>query len=163
MKFMMFCASSIGCMFLCVGCSNTSPDAPKSQKKKPDQRVETSTGTKDAPASRQKKKPASTTGQPSTSTSDPDPNLMEWNQRLTAVRKIRAGMTIEQVEGILGIADENTEDNDPTGILEKRGITLSILTWRGDDPGENGDFIIIAFENQRLKETSQIKVNASRR
>ena len=136
MKFMIFCALSIGCMVLCVGCSNTSPDTPNPQKQGSDQQVAAPKATKGSSISRQKKKFKSATGRPSTSTSDIDPNLLEWNQRLTAVRKIRPGMTSEQVEAILGIADENSEDNDPTGILAKRGITLSILTWRGDDPGE---------------------------
>lgn len=37
-------------------------------------------------------------------------------------------MNIEQVEAILGIADEATDDNDPSGVLAERGVTLSILS-----------------------------------
>jgi hypothetical protein len=91
-----------------------------------------------------------------------DNDFPEWNQRLMALRKIRGGMNIEQVEGILGLADETDTDNDPTGILAERGETLTILTWRGDDPGENGDFIKIGFINDRLKDLSFMSVNAAK-
>lgn len=84
----------------------------------------------------------------------------EWNDKLTALRKIRAGMTIEQVEDILGIADETDDDNDPSGVLAERGETLTILTWRGD---EDGDAIIIGFGNERLKDTSYIKVTSAKK
>lgn len=69
-------------------------------------------------------------------------------------------MSIEQVEAILGIADETIDDNDPTGVRAERGITLSILMWVGD---EDGDFILIGFENERLKDLSRIKVDAAKK
>lgn len=114
-----------------------------------------------ASSSRPTKKPGSSaTGRLSTATDDNDPNLLEWNDRLTALRKIRVGMNIEQVEGIIGLADE-TDDKD-LGELnpDKAGQTLSTLTWRGD---EDGDFIMIGFVNDRLKDLSQIKVGAAKR
>ena len=70
-------------------------------------------------------------------------------------------MNIEQVEAILGIADEATDDNDPSGVLAERGETLTILMWRGDDPSDDGDFIGIGFINGRIR-MDFIEVNAAK-
>lgn len=150
----------IGITFVVAGCGGDGkmpPPAPAI----PEQGASAPGIPKETSSSRPTKKPRSgATGRPSTTTSDNDPNLLEWNQRLTALRKIRVGMTVEQVEGIIGLADE-TDDKD-LGELnpDKAGQTLSTLTWRGD---EDGDFIMIGFVNERLKDLSQIKVGAAKR
>jgi len=110
--------------------------------------------------SRTRKPSTASKSRPGTTVNENDPNLMEWNQRLTALRKIRAGMTIEQVEGIIGIADETDEKDLGELNPAKAGQTLSTLTWRGD---EDGDAIIIGFVNERLKDTSYIKVTAAKK
>lgn len=69
-------------------------------------------------------------------------------------------MTIEQVEGIIGLADEADERDLGELNPAKAGQTLSTLTWRGDD---DGDFIMIGFVNERLKDLSQIKVGAAKK
>lgn len=154
----------IGIVFVVVGCGGGDVKVPPAPPVIPEQGDSAPAIPKEASNSRPTKKPRSgATGRPSTTTGDNDPNLLEWNQRLTALRKIRAGMTIEQVEGIIGIADETNDDNDPTGVLAERGETLTILTWRGDDPGDNGDFIKIGFINERLKNLKLIEVNAARK
>ena len=151
----------IGLVFFVAGCGGSDGKMPPPAN--PEQGASAPGIPKETSDSRPTKKPRSgATGRPSTTAGDNDPNLLEWNQRLTALRKIRVGMNIEQVEGIIGIADETDDDNDPTGVLAERGETLTILTWRGDDPGDNGDFIKIGFINERLKNLSHIEVNAAK-
>jgi len=111
--------------------------------------------------SRTKKSSTASKSRPGTTVNDAD--LLDWNERLTALRKIQPGMSIEQVEKIIGSADETDDDNDPSGVLAQRGQTLTIATWRGDDPSDDGDFIKIGFINGRLKDRSYINVNAARK
>ena len=68
-------------------------------------------------------------------------------------------MTTYQVQQLLGVADDvndDTDENDPSGALADRGETLTLLTWRGET---NRDLIMIGFINDRLKDTSYIKVH----
>jgi hypothetical protein len=143
-----------------VGCGKQPPEAPAVPKGNV---AEHATPGDKGIAQKDRLKRSGSKSRPGTTVNDNDPNLLDWNQRLTALRKIRAGMTIEQVEGILGMADESDDDNDPSGVLAKRGETLTILTWRGDDPSDDGDFIMIGFVNERIKDRSSITVNAARR
>lgn len=107
--------------------------------------------------SRTKKSPTAAKSRPSTTFNENDPDLLDWKQRLTALRKIQPGMTIAQVEKIIGSADETDEKDLGELNPAKTGQTLSTLTWRGDN---EGDAIIIGFVNERLKDTSFIKVTS---
>jgi hypothetical protein len=146
---------------ICIfGCSKQPPEAPAVPKGNV---AEHATPGDKGVAQKDRLKRSGSKSRPGTTVNDNDPNLLDWNQRLTALRKIRVGMTIEQVEGIIGIADETDDDNDPSGVLAERGETLTILTWRGDDPSDDGDFIKIGFVNERIKNLKLIEVNAARK
>ena len=86
-------------------------------------------------------------------------NGSTWQAQLELLLKIRPGMTTYQIQQLLGVADDvndDTDENDPSGALADRGETLTLLTWRGET---NRDLIMIGFINDRLKDTSYIKVH----
>lgn len=66
----------------------------------------------------------------------------------TLVNRIRPGMSREQVEGILGTADEETVNDLGKFNPQKAGQILKILTWNGD--GADDPVIILGFINNRL-------------
>jgi hypothetical protein len=64
------------------------------------------------------------------------------------VNRIRVGMNRSQVESILGLPDEETENDLGEFNPQKAGQILAILTWNGD--GAANPAIILGFINNRL-------------
>jgi hypothetical protein len=64
------------------------------------------------------------------------------------VNQIRVGMNRSQVENILGLPDEETENDLGKFNPQKAGQILAILTWNGD--GAANPAIILGFINNRL-------------
>ena len=64
------------------------------------------------------------------------------------VNRIRVGMNRSQVENILGLPDEETENDLGEFNPQKAGQILAILTWNGD--GAANPAIILGFINNRL-------------
>ena len=76
----------------------------------------------------------------------------DMEQRYKAlVNRIRPGMTREQVENILGPADEEKENDLGEFNPEKAGQILTILTWQGDEDS-NSPSIILSFVNEKLQD-----------
>lgn len=66
------------------------------------------------------------------------------------VKRVRGGMRREQVEAILGIADEEDEKDLGQFNPQKSGQILTLLTWRGD--GGSKSSIVLSFVNDRLQD-----------
>ena len=67
------------------------------------------------------------------------------------VHRIRPGMTRDQVEELLGLADEEKEDDLGEFNPEKSGQILTILTWNANE-GSDFPSIKLGFINDRLKD-----------
>lgn len=80
-----------------------------------------------------------------------DADLMDMEERFKAlVNRVKPGMSKEQVEAILGMADESDEKDMGELNPQKAGEILDICTWHGDTGSQSS--IILSFVNGRLQD-----------
>jgi len=80
-----------------------------------------------------------------------DVNLLDKNERYKAlVNRVKPGMSKEQVEAILGMADESDEKDMGDLNPQKAGQILDISTWHEDTGSQSS--IILSFINGRLQD-----------
>ena len=80
-----------------------------------------------------------------------DADLMDMEERFKAlVFRVKPGMSKEQVEAIIGMADES--DDKDMGDLnpQKAGQMLDICTWHGETESQSS--IVLSFVNGRLQD-----------
>ena len=80
-----------------------------------------------------------------------DADLMYMEERYKSlVNRVKPGMSKEQVEAILGMADESDEKDIGKLNPQKTGQMLDICTWHGDTESQGS--IILSFVNGRLQD-----------
>ena len=80
-----------------------------------------------------------------------DADLMDMEERYKSlVNRVKPGMSKEQVEAILGMADESDEKDMGELNPQKAGQMLDICTWHGDTESQSS--IILSFVNGRLQD-----------
>lgn len=80
-----------------------------------------------------------------------DADLLDMEERYKAlVNRVKPGMSKEQVEAILGMADESDERDMGELNPQKAGQILDICTWHGDTESQRS--IILSFVNGRLQD-----------
>ena len=80
-----------------------------------------------------------------------DADLMDMEERYKAlVNRVKPGMSKEQVEAILGMADESDEKDMGELNPQKAGQILDICAWHGDRESQSS--IILSFVNGRLQD-----------
>ena len=76
---------------------------------------------------------------------------MDMEERYKSlVNRVKPGMSKEQVEAILGMADESDEKDMGELNPQKAGQMLDICTWHGDTESQSS--IILSFVNGRLQD-----------
>ncbi len=84
-------------------------------------------------------------------TEDADADLKDMEERYKSlVNRVKPGMSKEQVEAILGMADESDEKDMGKLNPQKTGQMLDICTWHGDTESQGS--IILSFVNGRLQD-----------
>ena len=80
-----------------------------------------------------------------------DADLMDLEERYKSlVNRVKPGMSKEQVEAILGMADESDEKDMGELNPQKAGQILDICTWHGDTESQSS--IILSFVNGQLQD-----------
>jgi hypothetical protein len=80
-----------------------------------------------------------------------DADLMDMEERFKAlVNRVKPGMSKEQVEAILGLADESDEKDMGDLNPQKAGQMLDICTWHGETESQSS--IVLSFVNGRLQD-----------
>jgi hypothetical protein len=78
-------------------------------------------------------------------------DLMDMKERFKAlVNRVKPGMSKEQVEALLGMADESDEKDMGELNPQKAGQILDICAWHGDTESQSS--IILSFVNGRLED-----------
>lgn len=78
-------------------------------------------------------------------------DLMDMEERYKSfVNRVKPGMSKEQVEAILGMADESEEKHMGELNPQKAGQMLDVCTWHGDTESQGS--IILSFVNGRLQD-----------
>lgn len=81
-----------------------------------------------------------------------DADLMDMEERYKSlVNRVQPGMSKEQVEAILGMADESDEKDMGELNPQKAGQILDICAWHGDTESQSS--IILSFVNGRLQDS----------
>lgn len=85
------------------------------------------------------------------SAEEADADLMDAEEQYIAlVNRVKPGMSKEQVEAVLGMADELDEKDMGELNPQKAGQILDICTWHGDT--ESHSSIILSFVNGQLQD-----------